>query len=201
MTPEDREKYDYEMAFHISTYTVDLINDFEDIEKNNYAQTDIDTMVTKVKSDPARYLFNIDTLPGNELRPLLKCVAPCLGCLDAFPDYCMSCWGQFAGDDENGVPQDNKKYFLQKKDAAQTCQETCDDKYTTNGLSVNPSSSTERYFECQECDMFCDKCKGQGTPDPVSGEIDYGRDGDKARCVTCSFTFPYLVPSEEKCYV
>lgn len=158
-------------------------------------------MVSKVKSDPETYLFAIDDYPLNDIRPLLKCVAPCLSCLDAFPDYCMSCWGQFAGEDETGVPQPNLRYFLQRGEATQTCQEQCDDKFTTNGQSVNPASTTEKFFECQECDMFCDKCKGQGTLDTVTNEIDYGTDGDKSRCVTCSFTFPYLVPSEEKCYV
>lgn len=157
-------------------------------------------MVSKVKTNPEQYLFAIDIYPSNDIRPLLKCVAPCLTCLNAVPDYCTSCWGQFAGEDASGVPQANLKYFLQKKEGAQTCQESCDDKYTTNGKEINPSSSTEKYYECQECDLFCEKCKGQGIADPVSGEIDYGNPGDKKRCVTCSPIFPYLVPSEEKCY-
>jgi hypothetical protein len=38
MTTEERETYEYEMAFHINTYTVDTINDFPDIESSNYAQ-------------------------------------------------------------------------------------------------------------------------------------------------------------------
>lgn len=106
------------MSFHISTFTVDTINDFPEIVSSNYEQSEIDAMVDKVKSDPETYLFAIDTYPENDIRPLLKCVAPCLTCLDAIPDYCLSCWGQFAGEDSDGVPQANLKYFLQKKNGA-----------------------------------------------------------------------------------
>lgn len=204
MDDQEREEYEYDMSFHISTFTVDTINDFT-------TEAELTNMVSTVKGDPERYLFAIDTYPDNDIRPLLKCVAPCLTCLDAFPDYCLSCWGQYAGEDANGDPQENTKYFLQKKDGGQTCQEACDDKYTTNGESAG--SGDDMYYECVECDMFCATCRGQGLPyqdpgSPYHGEIDLGQipadhnNGEpKQRCITCDPVFPYLVSDEERCYV
>lgn len=73
--------------------------------------------------------------------------------------------------------------------------------------------------------MFCGTCQGQVpeyASDPVGktpndglpfdtsllpdasitpAMLNYGRDGDKSRCVTCSLTFSFFVPAEEKCYV
>ena len=50
---------------------------------------------------------------------------------------------------------------------------------------MNTDSSDKKYYECEECDMFCEKCKGQASP-VSNGQVDYGSDGDKSKCVTCS---------------
>jgi hypothetical protein len=82
-------------------------------------------MVDKIKSEVERtsnkpdegvegkYLYAIDELKVTDLKPLLKCKSPCYTCLDAVADYCLSCWGQYAGEDETGTRQANTNFFLQ----------------------------------------------------------------------------------------
>jgi hypothetical protein len=108
------------MSFHIATWTVDTATEFPDIITNDYAAADIAAMVDTLKTyytAPGakagdKYLYAIDVMLGNDLKPLLKCDSPCFTCLDAVSTYCLSCWGQFAGEDSTGARQANTMYYL-----------------------------------------------------------------------------------------
>jgi hypothetical protein len=80
-----------------------------------------------------------------------------------------------------------------------TCKETCEDGYTTDGRAeqvagpdgvLDPARS---YQVCTDCDIMCQSggtCKSQDN---------VGQEGDRSKCVTCGFSFPYFVDVEESC--
>jgi hypothetical protein len=78
-------------------------------------------MVEKIKThildggEATRYLYSIDKYEETDTIPELQCEAPCYTCLDANPNFCMSCWGEFAGTDSDGNKNANEKYFLQQE--------------------------------------------------------------------------------------
>lgn len=99
MNAAEKEAYEQGKSFHIDTWTIDTEKQFTDIITNDYDEDSITKMFTTIKNkvlggeDASEYLFHIDTYHGHDIKPELKCVAPCYTCLEAFPDYCMSCWG------------------------------------------------------------------------------------------------------------
>jgi len=60
-----------------------------------------------------------------------------------------------------------------------------------NDYSGNPDP-TRNYFKCTECDVTCGNCKAQDSKGVV---------GDKGKCTSCGYSFPYFVLQEEACYV
>ena len=135
--------------FQIFTYALDLKRDFPDIIAQNYDDSSVQAMITKV-FDPSNskgvetYTYGMDQYAGNKLVPKMKCNSPCYTCLSADPDFCLSCWSS-TGD----------LSFLQpgSGSATQTCKKHCDDGYSTNGnnnvknsdgAKINESKSSKK---------------------------------------------------------
>ena len=114
-----------DLAFQITTYAFGP-DETSILEKEGYSEQSLANFIAKIKPDPTKYAYGIDTLVGYRLRPELKCLEPCLTCSDNDPAYCTSCWG-------SGPEGDNKLTFLQAADGRSTCKEQCDVKYTVNG--------------------------------------------------------------------
>lgn len=146
----------------------------------NYYGDDYKNFIQTALQSPNDYTYLIDKLPGNTVRPQLKCNSPCYTCLESDPDYCTSCWGV----GEDGL---NENIFLNRLPGQSTCLPHCEDGYTTDGNVFNPNDEPSKYYKCVECEMFCGLCKGQTKPDPTTGVVaSYGEKGDKAKCITCS---------------
>lgn len=93
------------------------------------------------------------------MKPLLKCKSPCYKCLDSDPYYCTACWGP-------GKKNEWKSIFLQTSEGTSNCTDSCKDKYTVNGNSVEMTNNrgeedpTKTYNQCEDCDITCGTCKG-----------------------------------------
>lgn len=55
-------------------------------------------------------------------------------------------------------------------------------------------------YVCVECNPQCGTCKGQSDPDESGVVASFGEEGDRAKCVTCSYAYRFLVRSLEDCY-
>jgi len=179
---------DDDKSFHITTYDFDTTQ-FPDLVSTDYSDAAMQAFITTVKTDINLYAKGIDQIYGTWLRPELKCATPCYQCLDSDPKYCTACWGP-------GKNGDFKQIFLQTSLGLSTCKEECDDKYSVNGNDIemkNPAGEfdpTKTYNECQDCDLTCGTCEAQ----KVTGEK-----GDKNKCTSCGFSFPFFVPSQQIC--
>lgn len=221
------EQQEYWSSFHLSTYTFDLETDNAGRPYDSSFEALVQDQVKKqleiqagLSSGPEPTPFSptgVDEVVGNDLRPRLLCNAPCLTCLESNPDYCLACWGRGTYKDSEGTIE-NDLLFLMSRDGKATCKASCDDGYTTNG-NIQPAEKDgvardpkEAFYICESCEVSCGTCRGQGVPPIKAGEEPpkppptdlatlIGKPGDKDKCLTCSATFPFYVPAEEKCYV
>ena len=180
MTVAKRKKYLYDQAFHLETFTFDY-DYYSAVTDANYDLKVASKFVgTAFNDGPDKIKKGIDALLTDDLKPQLKCNAPCYTCLDSDPDWCRSCWGAQGG-------TKYKDYFLQATPSSSTCQRACDNGYTTNGDKIIPNSLQNpalkdpgmAYYKCTECQTECGTCKGQGTYSKALKGYDYGEKGDK----------------------
>ena len=120
---------EYDQAFHVKTYDFDL-KEFPDLKTTKFADAAVDAFILKVKPDPLKYAYGIDTLEGDQFKARLKCNSPCYTCLDGNPDWCLSCWGP-------GASGDFKRTYLQSFPGGATCKEKCDVGSSTDGAKVD----------------------------------------------------------------
>lgn len=200
MTISKRKKYLYDQAFHIETFTFDE-DYYKAVKDANFdEQTTKKFVETVFKDKPDKMKKGIDAYLTDDLKPKLKCNAPCYTCLDSDPNWCRSCWGALGG-------TKYKDYFLQATPESSTCQRQCDNGYTTDGDKIIPKSLQNpslddpdmAYYKCTECQTECGTCKGQGIFDRKARKYDYGEKGDKQKCIHCSAAFNFLVAKEETC--
>lgn len=132
-TVAKRKKYLYDQAFHIETFTFEPIY-YDAVIKANFDTPSTKNFVKAVFNDkPDKKKKGIDAHLTDDLKPKLKCNAPCYTCLDSDPNWCQSCWGKGALGGSK-----YKEYFLQATPSSSTCKKKCDNGYTTDGDIVIP---------------------------------------------------------------
>lgn len=94
MTISKRKKYLYDQAFHIETFTFNE-DYYKGVKDANFDAKSSSKFVEAVfKDKPDKVKKGIDAYLTDDLKPKLKCNAPCYTCLDSDPNWCRSCWGK-----------------------------------------------------------------------------------------------------------
>lgn len=88
MTNTKRVQYLYNQAFHIETFTFDL-DYYKAVRDAGFdAKTSSKFVETVFRDKPDKMKKGIDAHLVDDLKPKLKCNAPCYTCLESDPNWC-----------------------------------------------------------------------------------------------------------------